>query len=434
MCKARVSVGKLRRQLRQPRQRERARGGGVERRIAARLHDADRCRCAPPRGIVNRIVGDAGHAGRGLPVALDERSGSARGNSGQQKFGVSTSIALAAAAAGREAEALAARAGLGARAAVAWRLGHRRRRAGRLASARAGPVRPWRAAPRPGATARAAAACAARASAARASAPARRGRPSASCRRTRGPGAPPRLIVITSRGVSFDRARRRQPRSPRRSRCDPATLHDERRHQRALRARAGGDDVAGRLVHGSSGNSVTMPAFWTPPAFSAIEHVHQLLHVRDAVGAEEHLLVRPVQQPLAHALGEHLDADRVPCRAGTRGGPHGTRAARPRTAARSAISAERRASGQVDLDAALQHRRRHHEDDEQHEHDVHERNDVDLRQRGGHATAAGPVAAAGRGCREEPSARVLGEVALGDVQELEGEVVHLRREALHRAS
>ena len=51
---------------------------------------------------------------------------------------------------------------------------------------------------------------------------------------------------------------------------------------------------------------------------------------------------------------------------------------------------------QVDVEALLHHRRGHHEDDQQHQHDVHERDDVDLGERGGDpratAAAARPMA------------------------------------------
>ena len=47
-----------------------------------------------------------------------------------------------------------------------------------------------------------------------------------------------------------------------------------------------------------------------------------------------------------------------------------------------------RATRQLHVDAALDHRRRHHEDDEQHEHDVDQRDDVDLGERRRHAAAA----------------------------------------------
>jgi hypothetical protein len=43
---------------------------------------------------------------------------------------------------------------------------------------------------------------------------------------------------------------------------------------------------------------------------------------------------------------------------------------------------------QLDVDAALQHRRGDHEDDEQHEHDVDQRHDVDLGERRGDTAAA----------------------------------------------
>ncbi len=38
--------------------------------------------------------------------------------------------------------------------------------------------------------------------------------------------------------------------------------------------------------------------------------------------------------------------------------------------------------GHADFNAGLQHRRSQHEDDQQHQHHVHKRRDVDLRQRG----------------------------------------------------
>ena len=43
---------------------------------------------------------------------------------------------------------------------------------------------------------------------------------------------------------------------------------------------------------------------------------------------------------------------------------------------------------QIDVDAALNHRRRHHEDDQQHEHDIDERHDVDLGERDADAASA----------------------------------------------
>ena len=48
-------------------------------------------------------------------------------------------------------------------------------------------------------------------------------------------------------------------------------------------------------------------------------------------------------------------------------------------ALQSAVAAPR--DRQVDVDAALDHRRRHHEDDEQHQHHVHQRHDVDFGER-----------------------------------------------------
>ena len=44
--------------------------------------------------------------------------------------------------------------------------------------------------------------------------------------------------------------------------------------------------------------------------------------------------------------------------------------------------------GQIHVDAALNHRRGDHEDDQQHEHDVDERDDVDFCERRRHAPAA----------------------------------------------
>ena len=88
--------------------------------------------------------------------------------------------------------------------------------------------------------------------------------------------------------------------------------------------------------------------------------------------------------------------------------------------------------GQLHVEALLHHRRGHHEDDEQHEHHVDERHDVDLRQhastRGRDAPATGAFSGIDRlQLRHAASA----EVPLGDVQELEREVVHLRRQELH---
>ena len=83
----------------------------------------------------------------------------------------------------------------------------------------------------------------------------------------------------------------------------------------------------------------------------------------------------------------------------------------------------------VDLDAALNHRRRHHEDDEQHEHDVDQRDDVDFAERAGDAA---PAATRGPSAPDAASVQLhLGEVPFRDVQELHREVVHARREHFH---
>ena len=46
---------------------------------------------------------------------------------------------------------------------------------------------------------------------------------------------------------------------------------------------------------------------------------------------------------------------------------------------------------QIDIDAALEQRRGHHEDDEQHQHHVDERDDIDLGERAGDAAASTPA-------------------------------------------
>ena len=88
---------------------------------------------------------------------------------------------------------------------------------------------------------------------------------------------------------------------------------------------------------------------------------------------------------------------------------------------------------QVHLDAALQHRRRHHEDDEQHQHHVDQRDHVDLGQAGrdAPAAAAAPADFGSADLRHGTLRHGLREVPFGDVQELEREVVHLRRVDLH---
>ena len=53
---------------------------------------------------------------------------------------------------------------------------------------------------------------------------------------------------------------------------------------------------------------------------------------------------------------------------------------------------------QVHLQALLHHRRGHHEDDEQHEHHVDERHDIDLGQRRRHPRAAPATRPVGAGC------------------------------------
>ena len=86
---------------------------------------------------------------------------------------------------------------------------------------------------------------------------------------------------------------------------------------------------------------------------------------------------------------------------------------------------------QVDVDAALDHRRRHHEDDEQHQHHVHHRHDVDFGQRARPRGGAGARPAGDRRSSPVWTLGTLGEVPFGDVQELHREIVHLRREQLH---
>src|SRR5262245_33839949 len=120
-----------------------------------------------------------------------------------------------------------------------------------------------------------------------------------------------------------------------------------------------------------------------------IDHFHQLLHVDGAVALQIDLFVGDGLQPLTQSRGERAarDAflpdvdDAVVFVAGWHGDEE------PFAFDRGGAPSH----GQIDVDAALNHRGRDHDDDEQHEHHVNERHDVDFRQRRGDASS--PAAA-----------------------------------------
>ena len=125
---------------------------------------------------------------------------------------------------------------------------------------------------------------------------------------------------------------------------------------------------------------MTDPDLLDARRLQAIHDVHQLLQLHTAVAAQEHFLRRAIQQGLAYPLLENLDANRIVAQI-----DHARAAIGERHVDEDALARDRRAVsrlGQLHVEALLHHRRCHHEDDEQHEHHVDQRHDVDLRQHG----------------------------------------------------
>src|SRR5207247_5082656 len=109
--------------------------------------------------------------------------------------------------------------------------------------------------------------------------------------------------------------------------------------------------------------------FYARP-FEPLEDVHEFLELNAAVAAQVHLLVAPVFHLLPNALLQDLYPNRFITKVHDVTLPVGERHADKHALARNL----RRTPGhrQPHVDAALNHGRGDHEDDEQHQHDVNE--------------------------------------------------------------
>src|SRR5688572_10715500 len=101
-----------------------------------------------------------------------------------------------------------------------------------------------------------------------------------------------------------------------------------------------------------------------------------MLHVEPAVDAQEYLLVRAVEHHLPHTLGEDVEWNRLLAKKYPAVFPERQGHVDEDSLTGDVLCA--RGDRQAQLDAPLQHGRRHHENDEQHEHHVDKRDDVDF--------------------------------------------------------
>src|SRR5688572_5076093 len=160
-----------------------------------------------------------------------------------------------------------------------------------------------------------------------------------------------------------------------------------------------------------------------------LDDIDLVLNGKVAIDAEEHLLVGTTQQRLPQPLGEGSQTDRLLAEEDTTVVAERERHVHEQALAGNLLRAAR--LRQVHFDAALEHRCGHHEDDEQHEHHVYERDHVDLGQSRRDTTAAAAAVAPGRYRLDFRHRSSSGEVPLGDVQELQRKVVQIRRVSLH---
>ena len=205
-----------------------------------------------------------------------------------------------------------------------------------------------------------------------------------------GPGAPPRLTVITALGASCSGGSATIQISTTGSTTACSRADKPIRDQRPPRALRALDEDGRDRVHvsryRSPGNFRDDADFLDAGVLQPVHHLEQVLQLDAAVAAQEDFLAGLVQQRLPHPLLEDVHANRVVVDIDDAGLPiaegHGDE---------EPLADERRGPARhrdVDVDPALHHGRGHHEDDQQHEHDVHQRHDVDFRQLGRHPAAA----------------------------------------------
>src|SRR5688572_12422048 len=217
----------------------------------------------------------------------------------------------------------------------------------------------------------------------------------------RGPGAPDRLIVITVAGVSSAETPQskgpkiRKASAPRCAAIDHTTIA---RNGSACSRRATMTSVTSVISNqpDGAGRGELLSLFprklrddaniLNTGFLQSIEDLHELLQVHLAVAAKVDELVRACEHHLLHAFGEEIQAHGLLVDEHASILAIGRRQIHKEPVARNFLRAAR--NGQVHFDPSLQHGRRDHENDEQDEHHVDHRDDVDFSECGRDAPAA----------------------------------------------